>query len=207
MFVSDISESTSRPDLAPKGGLGLRLGTWLVGIAAAVAAVFAFLHLPAPPPQSTSVIEVDPVAQPAPQTQLTVHVAGAVRAPGLVVVAAGARVADAIAAAGGASTSADLTSINLAAPVEDGMQLLVPDIAGSVVLASAGAMTADGMIDINRAGIDELLALPGVGTVLAGRIVSYREANGPFGAVEDLLGVSGIGEGKLAAIREVSVVR
>ena len=118
---------------------------------------------------------------------------------------AGSRVADAITAAGGASTSANLSAVNLAAPIDDGMQLVVPGMAESADLQAVSAN--DGRIDINRAGVSGLSDLPGVGAVLAGRTVAYREKNGPFAAVEDLLDVSGIGEGKLAAIRESSVVR
>jgi competence protein ComEA len=133
---------------------------------------------------------------------ITVHVAGAVAAPGVVEVAAGSRVGEALAAAGGVTPEADLTRVNLAAPLADGQQVLVPCAppGGATVLAG------DGRVHLNVAGAEELEALPGVGPVLAQRIVAYREANGPFSVVEDLLDVPGIGEAKLAALREAVLV-
>ena len=173
-----------------------------MSILALMAVLFGVAYRPAAPPSGP---RVEVLLGSTALVQYTVHVAGAVREPGLVIVDAGSRVADAIAAAGGASTSANLSAVNLAAPIDDGMQLVVPGMAESADLQAVSAN--DGRIDINRAGVSELSDLPGVGAVLAGRIVAYRERNGPFAAVEDLLDVSGIGEGKLAAIRELSVVR
>ncbi len=138
---------------------------------------------------------------------VTVHVSGAVARPGLVQVGDGARVADAIVAAGGVTAGADLTRVNLADTVSDGMQLIVPADGGGSAPSSTDGVTRDGKVDINRAGVEALSGLPGVGVVLAGRIVSHREAHGPFGAVEDLLDVPGIGEGKLASIREHATAR
>lgn len=135
----------------------------------------------------------------------TVHVSGAVRNPGLVFVVSGSRVADAIAAADGALPEADLASLNLAAPVRDGDHIAVPwRAAGGAESASPGGdPVQDGRVRINVAAAAELEALPGVGPVLAGRIVAHREAYGPFAVVEDLLDVPGIGEAKLAALRDV----
>lgn len=127
---------------------------------------------------------------------ITVHVAGAVRRPGLVQVTQPARVADAIASAGGALPEADLHQINLAAPLVDGQQLLVPSES-----APAGS-PGDGRVRVNVADAVELQELPGVGPVLAQRILDHRNEHGPFVAVEDLLEVPGIGEGKLAALRD-----
>jgi len=147
---------------------------------------------PEPPPIAI-------VPSPAAAGRVTVHVSGAVPVPGLVEVPPGSRVADAIAAAGGALPDAELSALNLAAPVADGQQLLVPTVAaGGVSLASA----PDGKVRINTAGITDLQRLPGVGPVLAERILQHREVNGPFGLIEDLLDVSGIGEGRLAAMRD-----
>ena len=148
---------------------------------------------PQPPPMA-----VVPSAAAAMRT-VTVHVSGAVPVPGLVEVPAGARVADAVAAAGGALPDAELSALNLAAPVADGQQLLVPTVAAGGV---SHGTASDGKVRINTAGIADLERLPGVGPVLAERILQHREANGPFGLVEDLLDVSGIGEGKLAAMRD-----
>lgn len=146
-----------------------------------------------------------PIAVEAPQatpaeTSITVHVAGAVSMPGLVRVDAEARIADAVAAAGGAVVDADLGALNLAASLHDGERIEVP-YRGEPVSEKA----VDGVVDLNRATAGELEALPGVGPVLAERIVLHRELHGPFVTVEDLLDVSGIGEAKLAQIREAAV--
>jgi competence protein ComEA len=137
------------------------------------------------------------VSRPTTSETLVVHVSGAVNRPGLVTVAGPARIADVVAGAGGASLGADLGSLNLAARVHDGDQIVVPLIGSP---PSAAGIENRG-IDLNRATAGELEALPGVGPVLAERIVAYRELNGPFAAVEDLLDVGGIGEAKLAAMR------
>ena len=163
----------------------------------------AIAAAPAPLPPSGA-----PAAPDAPGW-LTVHVSGAVAAPGLVAVAEGSRVADAIEAVGGMRPGAGFGSINLAAPVQDGMQLVVP-WAGEEPTSAGGAggagVSGDGKVNINRAGVSDMTRLPGVGEVIATRIVDHRDANGPFRTVEDLLDVPGIGEGKLAAIRDYALV-
>lgn len=136
--------------------------------------------------------------------ELTVHVAGAVARPGLVKLSDGARVAQALQEAGGVTLSADLTGVNLAATVIDGQQVVVPEIGDN---GSVGrAVSSDDKVRINSADEAALEGLPGVGPVLAANIVAYRELNGPFSVVEDLLSVSGIGEAKLATIRTHVVV-
>ncbi len=131
---------------------------------------------------------------------ITVHVSGEVLAPGLVEVAAGSRVADAVAAAGGTTRSADLAMVNLAASLQDGQQVVIPGVRGEGV--SETGIAADGRVRINAATVAQLEELPGVGPVLAERIFSYRQENGPFATVEDLLDVPGIGEGKLETLRD-----
>lgn len=126
-----------------------------------------------------------------------VHVAGWVVAPGVVEVAEGSIVADAVEAAGGLRTGALVDQINLAAPVHAGDQIIVP---GPDDFA---ADHQEGPIHLNRATSSDLQGLPGVGPVLAERIVTYREDNGPFQQIEDLLQVPGIGEAKLSSIREL----
>lgn len=132
--------------------------------------------------------------------QVTLHISGEVVSPGLVVVAENARVADAIAAAGGSTRAADLASINIAAPVRDGDQIVIPSLAERE--GTAEPLDGDGRVRINRATAGELEKLPGVGPVLAARIAVYRDEHGPFSSVEDLLDVPGIGEGKLATLRD-----
>lgn len=137
---------------------------------------------------------------------LTVHVAGAVGQPGLVRLPVGARVADAIEAAGGVVVDAETAGLNLAREVVDGERLDVPRI-GEVTAGEApsevgthdgadagGAVRADGTLDLNRADADDLEQLPGVGPVLSQRILEWREANGPFSEVGQLRDVAGIGE-------------
>jgi competence protein ComEA len=158
-------------------------------------------------PQPTPVV----AAAPSPATTVAadtvvVHVAGAVAEPGLVTVGAGARVADVVAAAGGALAGARLADLNLAAPVRSGDRIVVPIGGGEAAGSPPAPEPDDGRIRLNTATADELEGLPGVGPVLAQRIAAHRDANGPFRVVEDLLDVPGIGEGKLAALRDAVVV-
>lgn len=139
-----------------------------------------------------------------------VHVLGDVVKPGLYVLDDGARVAEALAAAGGTLPTADLAAVNLARPVTDGEQILVPAVGaappagagpgGSSVSGAGGA--AGGLIDLNTADAAALEELPRIGPALAQRIIDWRTANGRFTSVDDLLGVSGIGEKMLAGIRD-----
>ena len=131
---------------------------------------------------------------------VTVHVSGAVARPGLVELPAPARIADVIVAAGGALPGAELGAVNLAAPISDGQHIEIPSRDGGSDSVSSGK------VSINRADVGTLESLPGVGPVLAQRIVDFREANGPFESVEDLLDVPGIGESKLAALQDVVIV-
>jgi competence protein ComEA len=135
---------------------------------------------------------------------IIVDVAGAVRKPGVYEFAEGERVIDAIERAGGALPKADLSLLNLAAPITDGIQILVPKTgpaAPGVSAAPVGGAPA-GLININTATATELEALSGIGEVLAATIVEYRTTNGPFTVVDDLLDVSGIGPATLDEIRD-----
>lgn len=129
-----------------------------------------------------------------------VHVAGAVRRPGLYELTQGARVADAISAAGGALRKANVDAVNLAQVIADGMKIEVPERgeAGSVATSDA---SSSGLVSINSAGFEELETLPGVGPVTAQAIVSHREESGAFISLEELLDVSGIGPATFAEIR------
>ncbi len=145
--------------------------------------------------------------------RVVVHVAGAVRSPGVYELGPGDRVYDAVAAAGGASVGADLEGLNLAAPVGDGVRIYVP-VAGEIDPASvpsgfevAGADPApSGPVDLNRGTAAELETLPGVGPATAASIIDDRERNGPFASVDDLDRVPGIGPAKLAALRDLVTV-
>ena len=138
------------------------------------------------------------------EKEIVVHVSGRVLRPGLVRVSASARVGDVILAAGGALADARLDEINLAAPVSDGVQVVVPGPGtrfDAQNARSGGSSGSSGLVSLNRATVEQLEEIPGVGPVLAQRIVHHRQAHGPFLEVEDLLDVSGIGEGKLADLR------
>lgn len=154
--------------------------------------------VPVAEPRATPTLEPTAAADDVP---LLVHVVGQVAAPGLVELPTGSRVADALDAAGGALPHADLTALNLAAPVQDGAQVRVP-APGEQAPVTAEGSDATGLIDVNRASASELEQLPGVGPVLAARIVADREENGPFGSVDDLERVSGIGPSVLATLRD-----
>ncbi|WOF24651.1 ComEA family DNA-binding protein [Microbacterium betulae] len=144
--------------------------------------------------------------------ELFVHVFGAVREPGLYVLDAGARVVDAISAAGGLADDADQAGVNLARPVADGEQLAVPAVGESPVVEGAGGSGAvpgdasGGVVDVNTADAAALETLPRIGPTLAGRIVAWREENGPFTTVDDLLAVSGIGDKMLETLRPLVTV-
>ncbi|WP_220699289.1 helix-hairpin-helix domain-containing protein [Nocardioides cavernaquae] len=143
---------------------------------------------------------------PSAPAEVVVHVAGRVRRPGIVVLSPGARVIDALKAAGGSRPGVDLVGINLARPLVDGEQVLVgvgepvPAV-GSAGPAGAGSgVDAAGMVNLNTATPAELEELPGVGPVTAASIVTFREEHGSFTSVDELLDVSGIGEATLAEI-------
>jgi competence protein ComEA len=150
-------------------------------------------------------------ASPSPEAPpLIVDVAGAVRRPGVYEFGEGDRVIDAIRAAGGATPKASLDALNLAAPLADGVQILVPVVAPAAVPppgsgAVAGATPA-ALVNVNSASATDLETLPGIGEVIAQRIVDYRTQNGPFAAVDDLLDVSGIGDAILGDIRDLVTV-
>ena len=153
----------------------------------------------------------DAPATAAPSTDLVVHVAGAVGAPGLQRLPVGSRVADAVAAAGGASPGADLGRVNLAAPLADGSQVYVPAAGETIPSVAAppsgpprpggGTGDAQAPVDLNAASEVELEDLPGVGPATAAAIVRYR-AEHRFASVDDLLAVPGIGPAKLEGLRE-----
>lgn len=135
--------------------------------------------------------------------ELYVHVLGAVEHPGLYVLDLDSRMVDAVAAAGGTTDDADLAGINLARVLEDGEQIIVPAV--GMTGGDGGAappQPADDRIDLNSADQAALETLPRIGPTLAERIIAWREENGRFASVDDLLAVPGIGEKLLAGIRD-----
>jgi competence protein ComEA len=157
----------------------------------------------APRPVATIAVQDDAGAG----GRLTVHVAGAVREPGVYKLPAGARVDDAVSRAGGATGRADLGGLNLAAELEDGRQVLVPERArgggaGGAVVAP-GAETAEGQpVNVNTATLEQLDTLSGIGPLTAQKILDFREEQGGFSSVEELGEIPGIGEKRLASLRE-----
>lgn len=144
--------------------------------------------------------ETDAAARP----ELFVHVSGAVVAPGLYLLRDGARVVDAVAAAGGFADGADENAVNLARPIGDGEQLVVP-LVGAAPAAGA-APVGDGRINLNTATPSDLDTLPRIGPAMAERIIAWRDENGRFTSVDDLLAVPGIGDKMLEALRDLVTV-
>lgn len=138
---------------------------------------------------------------------LLVHLVGAVANPGLYELREGDRVVDAVAAAGGFTPDADQARLNLAGPVSDGEQVFVPRVGEALPVARGSGAPAAGEpsspVNLNTADEAALDALPGVGPATAKNILDWREANGRFTAVEDLLSVTGIGEKTLAELRDL----
>ncbi|MDQ3385382.1 MAG: ComEA family DNA-binding protein [Actinomycetota bacterium] len=210
---------------------GASPGRLAAGAAAAVAVVVVaavmLLRGPAPPPPelvlplagaggdpSTSSTTLGSTTSSTTATEVFVHAAGAVGSPGVYRLAAGARVSDLLDVAGGPVPGADLDRLNLAAPLIDGERVFVP-LPGQEVPAVAPSLGGGGAgdggaatlrpeapLDLNRATLDELDELPGVGPSTAQAIVDERERRGGFTAVDQLLEVRGIGDAKLAALRE-----
>jgi len=200
--VADAT-GTSPPRLllgAALVALAVGVGIWLTRPPAEpveVALPFASTTLAADLPPSTVEPEV-----------VVVHVAGAVARPGVYELAAGARVLDAVSAAGGLGPEADERQLNLAAPLVDGSRVHVPVVGedpppAPAVGAPPGEPGAAGPVDLNRADAAALEALPGIGPATAAAIVEHRERIGRFTSVDQLLDVRGIGEAKLAALRDL----
>lgn len=174
-------------------------------VAIAVLLVLAVRHLGGgAPAASTTFTPLRAASRPhAAAKLLVIDVAGDVRRPGLYKLPAGSRVQDALIAAGGATHKAQLDAVNLAAPVADGEQIVVPGSgAGGVAAASSPAGSSPSApLDLNSATLEQLEALPGIGPVTAQKILDYRQQHGAFHSVSELEGVPGIGPAHVAQLK------
>lgn len=204
-------------------GVG-RLIAAAVSVTVVVAGAFWLVRSPAPPteaglpvaslPSSSAPTLPPPVTTATVPATVVVHVAGAVRRPGVYELPGTARIEAAIDAAAGPTTAAELDALNLAAPVADGQRIYVPrrgDVDPATFVPDPGSADApgdapSGPVDLNMAAAGELETLPGVGPATAAAIVDDRTRNGPFASVDDLERVPGIGPAKLAALRDLVTV-
>ena len=191
------------------GRRGVRALAIVAAVVVCVAAFFAWRARPhaTPVPTPSAVAQASGAAAPAgpaSPTTLIVAVNGRVRKPGLVRLPPGSRVADAIDAAGGVLPDTDLTALNLARKVVDGELIVVgaPGAAGPAGPAVAPGGAPGGPVNLNTATLAELQTLPGIGAVLAQRILDYRTAHGQFQSVNELRQVDGIGDAKFAKLKD-----
>jgi competence protein ComEA len=217
--------TTIRADPGRAGVIALAV----VGVIAVLVTVFTVMRDKTPPVTSAKLPPVEMVssARPTPGTAppsdgpVVVSVVGLVHKPGLVTLTPGARIADAITAAGGAVDGADLIGLNMARRVTDGEQIIVgivaapgqPTAMGSSISSSTAAAptggpggkpsTPGGLVDLNTATVEELDKLPGIGPVMAAAIVAWRDANGRFTSIDQLGDVDGIGPARLEKLREL----
>ena len=184
-----------------------RIGLAVVALVAAVAAVYAIFQ--ALDERSAPPIVIEDAAANLP---VVVEVRGAVEAPGVVALSPGARLQDAIVAAGGLSKDADLSTVNLARRLRDGELVVIPGLPamGSTPVLptdeaddAVPAGDAQTRININTATASELEALPSIGEVIAARIIAYRGENGPFRTVDDLIHIQGISDRTIDEIRDL----
>lgn len=204
----------------------------VVGVIAVLVTVFTLVRDKTPPVASAKLPPVEmvssasPTPGPAPPDAdgpVVVSVVGLVHKPGLVTLAPGARIADALTAAGGATDGADLIGLNMARRVTDGEQIIVgivsapgqPAAMGSSVSSEPAAAPTDapstsgktsapgGLVDLNAATVEELDTLPGIGPVTAAAIIAWRDANGRFTSIDQLGDVDGIGPARLEKLRDL----
>lgn len=237
----DTSLSRWLPDAAPTGPSAWvskiradpgRAGVLALGVVGAVAVLVTVLTLIRDSPPAVVSAKLPPVEMvstaaptsgatpPAPAQPVVVSVVGLVHTPGLVTLTPGARIADALAAAGGALDGADVLGLNMARRVTDGEQIVVgieaiagqPAEMGSSIVSDVPGVPADpdqkgstptGLVDLNAATVEDLDTLPGIGPVTAEAIISWRDANGRFDSVEQLGDVDGIGPARLDKLRDL----
>jgi competence protein ComEA len=181
----------------------------MVAVLLVLAVVVAFRYAPRGASGSGSAAPIPavvPAARP-PTRPLTVDVVGAVARPGLYRLARGARIADAVTRAGGATRRADLEQVNLAAPLADGEQIVVPRRGAATASASASAAPGSptAPVQLSTATAEQLDALPGIGPVTAQKIVAYRQQHGAFSSVAGLDAIPGIGPARIDQLKGLVV--
>ncbi len=152
--------------------------------------------------------------------QVIIHITGSVKNPGIVKLKEGSRIEDAIEAAGGLTENADITNVNLAYVLDDGIKIKIPsvtdeDIEDEVISENIGENIVEennetskgNIVNINKATESELQELPGIGSSLASKIIEYRNQNGKFNNIEDIKNVNGIGESKYSSIKDLIKVK
>jgi competence protein ComEA len=203
-----VSSEEKPPPRAVRRRLGVGAAIVVVIVALALTVGIGILRGATAP---TSTVAIDGAAPgeatPTPSASLVyVHVAGAVREGGLYALPAGARVLDAVSAAGGFAADAGRDAVNLARPVADGEQIVVP-VAGAAPTPGPSTAASGGpggdRIDLNTADVDALDTLPRIGPAMAKRIIDWRTANGRFTSIDDLLAVPGIGDKMLESLRDL----
>lgn len=223
-FDAELPPSVEDEPQAARGRVEIPHARALVAIAVAAGVLLTWWLLAGRPKSSgpvaplafsTSASPTPPGTSGAPggaRAELIVDVVGKVRQPGIVTVPKGSRVFEAIEAAGGLKGRVDTTALNMARELADGEQILVgldpvePATAPGAAASAGGAPAPGAKINLNTATAEQLDTLPGVGPVTAQAILGWRETNGRFGAVDDLLDVKGIGEATLAELRDLVVV-
>lgn len=183
----------------------LRRSGWVYGLVALVLAVMAWRSMGGGGDEGSTAPAARVVRRPDVPSMTLVHVAGAVRRPGVYRMGGDSRVIQAVRMAGGPTARADLSRLNLAAPVADGQQVLIPERARAAGTASAGSGggpgQSDGPVSLSSATAADLEALDGVGPALAARIVAWRDSHGGFSSVDQLDEVPGIGPARMEALR------
>jgi competence protein ComEA len=203
----------SRPD-AERAGARIRTTVGGVVVLLLVAGAAAVLSFALNAPGGSRLVEPTALGTPEPAASaqavpgaggepVLVHVLGAVRVPGLYELAGGDRLVDAVTAAGGFTDDADRGALNLARVVGDGEQVYVPAVGEEPREPAEPDGAGGGLVNLNTADAAELDTLPGVGPALASRILEWREQNGRFASVDDLLNVTGIGAKTLSALAEL----
>ena len=204
MFGRCHSDGVSPPTAESRARRRLGVGAAIVLVLAAACAsvVIGMVRSAAAPADEV----ISAPAATAELPSLYVHVFGSVVRPGLYRLDDGARVVDVIAAAGGLTPDAEATAVNLARRLTDGEQLYVPAVGEAPPAATAGGVASDGRVNLNTADVAALDTLPRIGSAIAERIIQWRETNGAFTSVDDLLSVPGIGEKMLTGLRDLVTV-